>query len=171
VIIPVNTYVIAFGANLDQPVDTLKGAYIKLAMLWKVVGASSLYRTAPVGGVEQGDFTNAVAVFETELSPTEVLDELHRVENEFGRTREIRWGPRTLDLDIIAAWCDGEPVTMDTTDLTIPHPRAFERSFVTVPWNGISLPSKFRELPGHGSIDQLQSTCDSLTAIPERLDA
>lgn len=167
----VYTYVIAFGANLDQPVDTLKSAYIKLAISWKVVGTSGLYRTAPVGGVEQGDFTNAVAVFETELSPTEVLDELHRVENEFGRTREVRWGPRTLDLDIIAAWRDGVPVLMDTPDLTIPHPRAFERSFVTVPWSEIALPSKFRDLPGHGSIDQLPSAHDSLTVIPERLDA
>ena len=146
------TYVIAFGANLDQPVDTLKSAYIKLAISWKVVGTSGLYRTAPVGGVEQGDFTNAVAVFETELSPTEVLDELHRVENEFGRTREVRWGPPTLDLDIIAAWRDGVPVLMDTPDLTIPHPRAFERSFSRCPGVRLRCQVSFATFQGMGAL-------------------
>ena len=166
-----NTYVIAFGANLEDPIDTLKTAYTTLATSWKGVAASGLYRTAPVGGVEQADFTNAVAVFETELTPHQVLDELHRVENQFGRTRDVRWGPRTLDLDIIAAWTDGEPVIVETPDLTIPHPRAFERSFVTVPWSDMTLAPEWKHLPGHGDISTLPSTHEELVRLPERLGA
>jgi 2-amino-4-hydroxy-6-hydroxymethyldihydropteridine diphosphokinase len=166
-----NTIVIAFGANLDNPVETLKKAYAELEISWKSLGASHLYRTAPVGGVEQGDFTNAVAVFHADLTPHQVLQELHRVENEFGRTREVRWGPRTLDLDLIAMWQNGQPVILDSVELTIPHPRAAERSFVTVPWSDIDLPDQYRDLPGHGAIDSLESSRDQLERLTERLDS
>ncbi len=165
------TFVVAFGANLDDPIDTLKKAYAELAILWTCIGASHLYRTAPVGGVEQGDFTNAVAVFQADLTPHQVLRELHRVENEFGRTREVRWGPRTLDLDLIAMWDGDQPVHLDTEELTIPHPRAFERSFVTVPWNDIRLAPEFLVLPGHGAVDSLASAHEQLMQLTERLDA
>lgn len=166
-----NTVVIAFGANLNNPVETLKKAYAELAISWKSLGASHLYRTAPVGGVVQDDFTNAVAVFEVNLSPMQVLHELRRVENEFGRTREVRWGPRTLDLDLIAMWDGDQPVYLDSEDLTIPHPRAFERSFVTVPWNDISLAPEFLVLPGQGALNSLDSAHEQLMQLTERLDA
>jgi 2-amino-4-hydroxy-6-hydroxymethyldihydropteridine diphosphokinase len=165
-----NTCVIAFGANMNDPVVTVKRAYTELAASWVCIGASHLYRTAPVGGVEQGDFINAVAVFDVNLNPHQVLQELHRVENKFGRTREVRWGPRTLDLDLIAMWQDGQPVLFESDELTIPHPRAAERSFVTVPWNDIELPDQFRDLVGHGAITSLESTRDQLEQLPERLD-
>jgi 2-amino-4-hydroxy-6-hydroxymethyldihydropteridine diphosphokinase len=165
-----NTCVIAFGANMNDPVSTLQKAYSELAASWVCIGVSHLFRTAPVGGVEQSDFINAVAVFQNELNPGQVLDELHRVENAFGRTREVRWGPRTLDLDLIAMWQDDHPVILESERLTIPHPRAAERSFVTVPWNDIELPSQYRDLPGHGLVDSLESSRDQLEQLTERLD-
>jgi 2-amino-4-hydroxy-6-hydroxymethyldihydropteridine diphosphokinase len=165
------TFVVAFGANLNDPIDTLKKAYAELAISWTCMGASHLYRTAPVGGVEQGDFTNAIAVFQADLTPHQVLQELHRVENEFGRTREVRWGPRTLDLDLIAMWDGDQPVHLDTEELTVPHPRAAERSFVTVPWTDIDLPQQFRVLPEHGEVDSLPSSREQLVQLTERLDS
>ena len=165
-----NTCVIALGANLGDPVATLRQAFAELSGSWTSIGVSSLYRTEPVGGVEQDDFTNAVAVFTTDLNPQQVLDYLHKVENEFGRTRDIRWGPRTLDLDLIAMWQGVEPVIMDTEVLTLPHPRAAERAFVTVPWNEIDIPREWKELPGHGSIDRLASAHEQVYRLDERLD-
>lgn len=165
-----NTYVIAFGANMGDASATLHAAYAELATTWHCRAASHLYRSAPVGGVEQADFTNAVAVFDTDLTPHQVLDELHRVENQFGRTRDVRWGPRTLDLDMITAWTDGEPVIVETPDLTLPHPRAFERSFVTVPWTDLNVAPEWQHLPGHGEISTLPSTQEELVRLPERLD-
>jgi 2-amino-4-hydroxy-6-hydroxymethyldihydropteridine diphosphokinase len=167
--VPTGTFVVAFGANLNDPINTLKRAYAELAISWMSLGASHLYRTAPVGGVEQGDFTNAIAVFQANLTPHQVLAELHRVENEFGRTREVRWGPRTLDLDLIAMWQNDQPVYLDTEELTIPHPRAAERSFVTVPWNDIDLPQRYLVLPGYGTVDSLTSSREQLVQLPERL--
>lgn len=164
------TFVVAFGANLNDPIDTLKKAYAQLAISWTCIGASHLYRTAPVGGVEQGDFTNAIAVFQTDLTPHQVLQELHRVENEFGRTREVRWGPRTLDLDLIAMWDGDQPVHLLTEELTIPHPRASGRSFVTVPWVEIDLPPEYRVLPGHGEVNSLASSREQLVQLTVRLD-
>lgn len=164
------TFVVAFGANLNDPIDTLKKAYAQLAISWTCIGASHLYRTAPVGGVEQGDFTNAIAVFQTDLTPHQVLQELHRVENEFGRTREVRWGPRTLDLDLIAMWDGDQPVHLLTEELTIPHPRAAERSFVTVPWVEIDLLPEYRVLPGYGEVNSLASSREQLVQLTERLD-
>jgi 2-amino-4-hydroxy-6-hydroxymethyldihydropteridine diphosphokinase len=120
--------------------------------------------------VEQGDFTNAIALFQADLTPHQVLTELHRVENEFGRTREVRWGPRTLDLDLIAMWHNDQPVYLNTEELTIPHPRAAERSFVTVPWNDIDLPQQYLVLPGYGTVNSLPSSREELVQLPERLD-
>jgi len=67
-------------------------------------------------------------------------------------------------------WQDGQPVLLESDELTIPHPRAAERSFVTVPWNDIELPDQFRDLVGHGAITSLESTRDQLEQLPERLD-
>ena len=125
-------YVIAVGANLgdaervvDQTLGDLAGR-----LGGSLVARSSLYRTAPVGGPEQPDFVNAVAIVETDLAPLETLRALQAMENETGRVRDVRWGPRTLDLDVIAA---GDLVSEDPV-LTLPHPRAHERAFVLVPW-------------------------------------
>ena len=161
-----NLYLIAFGANHGEPLATLHHAFEELTGQWTCWAASSLYRTAPVGGVEQEDFINAVALFATDATPHEVLSELQSVENQFGRTREVRWGPRTLDLDVIAAWNNREPIALDSSDLTIPHPRAIERSFVLVPWSELELPDELYALPTVSDIRELPAAHE----IPERLD-
>jgi dihydroneopterin aldolase/2-amino-4-hydroxy-6-hydroxymethyldihydropteridine diphosphokinase len=82
-----------------------------------------------VGGPAQGRYLNAVVTLTSELDPRRLLRELHKLEELAGRTRKVRWGPRTLDLDLLVY----DAITIHTTDLTIPHPRAHERAFVLVP--------------------------------------
>jgi len=129
--------VIALGANLGDRAATLAGAVRRLprAGLRDVV-VSDLVETDPVGGPDQGPYLNAVAVARTRHTPARLLDRLHRIEDGFGRTREVRWGPRTLDLDLIQYGTPGavdEVVSADPR-LTLPHPRAHERAFVLLPW-------------------------------------
>jgi dihydroneopterin aldolase/2-amino-4-hydroxy-6-hydroxymethyldihydropteridine diphosphokinase len=134
--------VVALGANLsyrgEPPQVTLSGA---LACLGPEVGltdaaASGFYDTEPVGGPEQPAYVNAVLTAMTTLSPTSLLRELHGVEARFGRTREVLWGARTLDLDLIQYGdpASGTDVTSERSSLRLPHPRAHERAFVLVPW-------------------------------------
>lgn len=124
--------VVALGANLGDPAETLRSAAREIREIpgLSITGTSPIYRTAPVGGPEQPDYLNAVMVGRWSGSPLELLHALQKIENAFGRTREIRWGPRTLDLDVIAV---GD-VLSDDAELTLPHPRAWERAFVLVPW-------------------------------------
>ncbi len=160
-----NKVLIAFGANLGDPIQTIKAAYRELAQVWNPVASSSLYRSVPVGGVEQDDFINAVALFETEISGNEILSKLHQVENAHSRAREVRWGPRTLDLDVIALWENGQPVTSGDPTLTLPHPRAWERVFVTAPWGELHLSEPFTFLPNHGVIGELASTTEDIIRL------
>jgi 2-amino-4-hydroxy-6-hydroxymethyldihydropteridine diphosphokinase len=157
------TVLIAFGANLGDPIRTLQVAYQELAQLWTPVAASRVYRSTPVGGVEQADFLNALAAFATQNSGSEILNTLHQVENSHARTREVRWGPRTLDLD--ALWEDAEPVISTDSVLTLPHPRAWERVFVTVPWQELNLSGQLAELPGYGPVSELRSTNEEITRL------
>jgi 2-amino-4-hydroxy-6-hydroxymethyldihydropteridine diphosphokinase len=124
--------VIALGANLGDARAALRGASeaIETTPGLSVLAQSSVYSTAPIGGVEQPDYLNAVVIVDTTLSPRALLDCLHDIENSWHRTREVRWGPRTLDLDLI----DYTGVTSEAPELTLPHPRAHERAFVLVPW-------------------------------------
>ena len=135
--------VIAVGANLqhgeDFPEDTLMFAFGALSAEAELEDAqeSALFDTAPVGGPEgQPDYVNAVVVASTTLSPLSLLHRLHAVERSFGRTREVRWGPRTLDLDLVQYGdaAAGTDVVSARERLTLPHPRAHERGFVLVPW-------------------------------------
>ncbi len=144
--------VIALGANLGAPIDALRGAAAALSENGiAITGASSLYETDPVGGPEQPRYVNAVVVGATALAPLEVLDVLQEIEQTWGRTREVRWGPRTLDLDLIS-YAD---VVMDSERLTLPHPRAGERAFVLVPWVEADPDA---ELVGHGPVRELIET-------------
>jgi 2-amino-4-hydroxy-6-hydroxymethyldihydropteridine diphosphokinase len=120
---------VALGSNLGDRAATLESALAAVAQLGEVVAVSVFHETAPVGGPEQGDFLNAVVVMETALGPEELLAGLQRIEDDHGRIRVERWGPRTLDLDLVAM--DG--VRRNTPELTIPHPRAVERRFVLAP--------------------------------------
>lgn len=145
----INSVVIALGANLGDPVAALRGAVTALADHRIVVtAASSLYETDPVGGPDQPRYVNAVVVGTTHQSPLEVLDVLQSIEQTWGRTREVRWGPRTLDLDLIAY----EDAVMETERLILPHPRASERAFVLVPWAEADPKA---HLVGHGAVADL----------------
>ena len=121
---------VGFGANLGDPASTLRSAAAELGRrAGRIVAASPVYRSAPVGVTDQPPFLNAVAALEPALSADRLLDLLLAVEAEHGRVREVRWGPRTLDLDLIAY---GDEVRDDAI-LTLPHPRAHEREFVLRP--------------------------------------
>lgn len=120
---------IALGSNLGDRLDHLRAGVAALSELGEVVDASSLFETEPVGGPDQGRYLNAVALVETDLEPSELLDRLRGIEQARGRVRHERWGPRTLDLDIVAY----EDRVVDELDLEIPHPRAHERGFVLAP--------------------------------------
>ncbi len=122
---------VAFGANLGEPVATLRAAAVALAGRpgVELVAGSPIYRTRPIGPPGQPDFANAVGRVRTSLAADALLDVLHAVEAEFGRVRDVRWGPRTLDLDLI--WYEGEE--RSDARLTLPHARAHEREFVLRP--------------------------------------
>lgn len=131
---------IALGSNLGERLDHLRFAIDAMAGLGKVLSVSGLYETAPVGGPEQDDYLNAVAVLETTLPPEQLLLALHEIEAQRGRERAIHWGARTLDLDLLLY---GSTV-VDSQICTIPHPRLAERRFVIEPlldaWPDAQLP-------------------------------
>jgi dihydroneopterin aldolase/2-amino-4-hydroxy-6-hydroxymethyldihydropteridine diphosphokinase len=137
--------VLAIGANLGDAQATLREAVTDLDRLpgIQVMEVSPLARTVAVGGPEQPDFLNAVLIARTTLSPRGLLRATQAVENAHGRVREERWGPRTLDVDIVRY---GSLVAR-TDDLELPHPRACERAFVLVPWAEVQPDA---DLPGLG---------------------
>jgi 2-amino-4-hydroxy-6-hydroxymethyldihydropteridine diphosphokinase len=118
---------VALGSNLGDRAGHLAAARAALAALGRtrVLGASAVEETAPVGPVEQGHFLNQIVALETALAPRELLGELQRIERAAGRVRTLRWGPRTLDLDIVTydRW------TADDVDLRVPHPELPHRDF------------------------------------------
>jgi 2-amino-4-hydroxy-6-hydroxymethyldihydropteridine diphosphokinase len=136
--------VIALGSNLDDPESQVRRGFGEIAALpgTKLLAQSSLYRTAPEGYRDQPDFVNAIALVDTVLAPRALLDALLAIERAHGRVREIRNGPRTLDLDIVLY---GDRV-IEEPGLTVPHPRAHERAFVLQPllevWPDAVIPGK-----------------------------
>jgi 2-amino-4-hydroxy-6-hydroxymethyldihydropteridine diphosphokinase len=142
--------VLAIGSNLGDRLGNLQGCVHAIARIpdTEVLATSPVYQTAPVGGPEQPDYLNAVLIVSTGLAPLDLLEAAHRIEAEFGRVRDVRFGPRTLDVDIIsyAGEVSSDPV------LTLPHPRAHERAFVLAPWHDIDPAA---ELPGRGAVRSL----------------
>lgn len=134
--------VLGLGANLGQPLEALRAALSALHAHpdISVDACSTAFATKPVGGIDQPDFTNAVAIVTTELSPLQLLGVCQGIELAHGRMREIRWGPRTLDIDLIRCSRLGTlddaaaEITCETGQLVLPHPRAAERAFVLAPW-------------------------------------
>ena len=122
-------YAIGLGSNLGERLVHLRRGVEALGGVGRITALSGLYETEPVGGPDQDPYLNAVAVVETELSPHQLLERLLEIERAQGRERTARWGPRTLDLDIITS--DGAPVTEKS--LVVPHPRAHQREFVLRP--------------------------------------
>jgi len=118
---------VALGSNLGDRDEHLARARKALADLpgSRVLASSTIEETAPLGPIEQGPYLNQMVALETELSPRELLAELQRIERGAGRTRDIRWGPRTLDLDIVRF----DSQTANDTDLVVPHPAEGARDF------------------------------------------
>jgi len=153
---PSRTVVLALGSNLGDRLDNLqRGVAALCGDGLGCVAVSAVFQTVPVGGPEQGDFLNAVLLADSALPATAILRRCQQAEAELGRVRTVRWGPRSLDVDIIA--CGGE-VSADP-ELTLPHPRAHERAFVLAPWLDVA-PDAW--LPGWGSV------ADLLAAAPDR---
>ncbi|MFB8415574.1 2-amino-4-hydroxy-6-hydroxymethyldihydropteridine diphosphokinase [Streptomyces albidoflavus] len=156
------TAVISLGSNLGNRLETLQGAVDALEDTpgLRVKAVSPVYETEP-WGVEPGSqpsYFNAVAVIRTTLPPGSLLERAQAVEEAFHRVRDERWGPRTLDVDIVAY---ADVVSADP-ELTLPHPHAHERAFVLAPWHDVDPEA---QLPGRGSVDELLSALagDGLT--------
>lgn len=148
------TAFIGLGANLGKPQGQIRTAIAALGKLPKtrLVGASSLYRSQPVGYKDQPDFVNAVAEIETELAPEALLKELLEIEARFGRTRSFPNAPRTLDLDLLLY---GNQVIAQP-GLAVPHPRMHERAFVLAPLAEIAPDTV---VPGKGTAAALLTAC------------
>jgi 2-amino-4-hydroxy-6-hydroxymethyldihydropteridine diphosphokinase len=147
---PIRRAVLGLGSNLGDRLDMLQGGVDALSSAPDVraIAVSSVYETDPVGGPEQGPFLNAVLIVETSLQPRMLLERALAVEDAFGRERDVRWGPRTLDVDLLAV---GESTLADP-DLQLPHPRLHERAFVLVPWAEVD--PDFA-VPGLGRVSEL----------------
>jgi 2-amino-4-hydroxy-6-hydroxymethyldihydropteridine diphosphokinase len=122
---------VGIGSNLLDPAAQVKSALAELGRLprSRLLKASSLYRTSPVGHAEQPDFVNAVASLETSLQPAELLAELHKIEKQHGRQRSFKNAPRSLDLDLLLF----DEIIQATAQLKLPHPRMHQRAFVLKP--------------------------------------
>lgn len=151
-----NRAILALGGNLGDKRKTLQDAISALSQTSgiKLIATSEFYESVALTlegyDSEQPGYLNAVVEILTSLKPKALLEVLHEIEHQFGRIRLQRWAPRTLDIDIITYGTE----LIETKSLVIPHPRAFERSFVLVPWLEID-PNAV--LPGHGKVKDLVS--------------
>jgi 2-amino-4-hydroxy-6-hydroxymethyldihydropteridine diphosphokinase len=143
--------VISLGANIGDAKANLDLAIGLLREATEVIAVSSYSQTKPVGGPEQPDYLNAVAIVESELPAKDLLAVLNGIETAMGRTREIHWGPRVIDLDLIQYG----GLLVNDEKLTLPHPRAHERRFVLAPWFEIEPEAV---LLTHGRISDLLKT-------------
>jgi 2-amino-4-hydroxy-6-hydroxymethyldihydropteridine diphosphokinase len=143
--------VISLGANIGDAKANLDLAIGLLREATEVIAVSSYLQTKPVGGPEQPDYLNAVAIVESELPAKDLLAVLNGIETAMGRTREIHWGPRVIDLDLIQYG----GLLVNDEKLTLPHPRAHERRFVLAPWFEIEPEAV---LLTHGRISDLLKT-------------
>ncbi|MDS4025966.1 MAG: 2-amino-4-hydroxy-6-hydroxymethyldihydropteridine diphosphokinase [Candidatus Contendobacter sp.] len=151
---PARAY-IGIGSNLEDPIRQVRRAFLALngILASGCVAQSPLYRTAPVGGpLGQGDYVNAVAALDTGLTPRQLLLALQTLEIAQGRARSVRWGARTLDLDLLLY----DQLTSDDPRLTLPHPRLHERAFVLYPLRDIA-PNL--HIPGRGPLIELLARC------------
>lgn len=141
--------VIALGANLGDPHKQISLAIDAIRDYVTVKKVSQLYETAPFKvNDDQPNYINAVLIGDTELQPKELIKELLKIEAKLGRQRAFPKAARTIDLDII----DYEGFFLESDELTLPHPRAFERKFVLEPWLEIDPGA---ELPGYGPVSEL----------------
>jgi 2-amino-4-hydroxy-6-hydroxymethyldihydropteridine diphosphokinase len=140
--------VVALGANIGNPKEQMDVAISLLREATDVIAVSSYYTTKPVGGPEQPDYINSVCILESELPALDLLALLHGIEKSLGRERIEKWGPRTIDLDLIQFG----GLLSKADELELPHPRAYERRFVLEPWHEIEPDAV---LLTHGKISSL----------------
>jgi len=140
--------VIALGSNLGNRELNIDSAIAELAKIIEITHLSTNHETDPVGGPEQPKYLNAILIAETQLDPHELLIAMLEIENKLGRKREIHWGPRTIDLDLIIF---GDEVIVSDV-LVLPHPRAHERKFVLEPWLEIDPTA---QIPGFGLVESI----------------
>ena len=140
--------VIALGANIGDPKAQMDLAVAMLREATKVISVSEYFSTKPVSDIEQPDYLNAVCIVESELPAMDLLSLLHGIEKALGRQRLEKWGPRTIDLDLIQYGS----LLSSADELKLPHPRAHERRFVLEPWVSID-PEAI--LLTHGKISEL----------------
>ncbi|MCP2164675.1 2-amino-4-hydroxy-6-hydroxymethyldihydropteridine diphosphokinase [Goodfellowiella coeruleoviolacea] len=156
--------VLSIGSNLGDRLAHLRAAVANLG--GAVVAVSPVYQTAPWGPVAQDDYFNAVVlVDDPAVDARGWLDRAWDCERSAGRVRDVRWGPRTLDVDVVAV----DQVIQETPDLVLPHPRAHERAFVLVPWLDVAPAA---ELPGRGPVADLVRAlpADELAGVRRRAD-
>ncbi|WP_405769399.1 2-amino-4-hydroxy-6-hydroxymethyldihydropteridine diphosphokinase [Streptomyces sp. NBC_01538] len=158
--------VVSLGSNLGNRLETLQGAVDALEDTpgVRVKAVSPVYETEPWGvpAGSQPSYFNAVVVLKTTLPPSSLLERAHAVEEAFHRVREERWGPRTIDVDIVAY---ADEVSDDPV-LTLPHPRAHERAFVLAPWHDVDPEA---QLPGRGPVVALLESV-ALEGVAPRAD-
>ena len=140
--------VISLGANIGNPEEQMQLAIAMLRGATDVIALSSIYTTEPVGGPEQPNYLNAICITESELPAADLLALLHGIEKTLGREHVERWGPRTIDLDLIQYGT----ILSSAEELELPHPRAHERKFVLEPWLEVE-PDAI--LLTHGKISEL----------------
>ena len=140
--------VIAIGANIGDPKAQMDLVVAMLREATEVVSVSEYFSTKPVSDIEQPDYLNAVCIVESELPAIDLLSLLHGIEKALGRQRLEKWGPRTIDLDLIQYGS----LLSSADELKLPHPRAHERRFVLEPWISID-PEAI--LLTHGKISEL----------------
>ncbi|MFL6073042.1 MAG: 2-amino-4-hydroxy-6-hydroxymethyldihydropteridine diphosphokinase [Mycobacteriales bacterium] len=146
------TAVLSIGSNLGDRLAHLRAAVAGLGPA--VVAVSPVYETAPWGPVAQDDYLNIVVLArDPAAGPRDWLARAQALEAARGRTREVRWGPRTLDVDVV----DVDGMTSDDPELTLPHPRAGERAFVLVPWRDVDADAV---LAGHGRVAELAAAAE-----------
>lgn len=147
---------VGLGSNQADPVAQVRRALDELDALphTRQVARSPLYRSAPVGPADQPDFINAVAALDTALDADNLLNALQAIEQAHGRVRTRRWGPRTLDLDLLLY----DDLQRDDPHLCLPHPRLHERVFVLRPLYTVA---PHLRIPGHGALADLLANCPS----------
>jgi 2-amino-4-hydroxy-6-hydroxymethyldihydropteridine diphosphokinase len=140
--------IISLGANIGNPEEQMQLAIAMLREATDVIALSSIYITEPVGGPEQPNYLNAICIAESDLPAADLLSVLHGIEKTLGREHLERWGPRTLDLDLIQYGT----ILSSAEELELPHPRAHQRKFVLEPWLEIE-PDAI--LLTHGKVSEL----------------
>jgi 2-amino-4-hydroxy-6-hydroxymethyldihydropteridine diphosphokinase len=157
--------VVALGSNLGDRFDYLQKAVNEINSLTdiEISEISSVYETLPVGGPEQGNYLNAVVTLNTKFEAKELLLKLLLIELNLGRQREIAWGPRTIDLDLI--WFEDQTINLE--NLVLPHPRAHERYFVIKPWLEIEPKARIGNTEIREFLKNLD--CSGVNLFPTRL--